>query len=269
MTLRLAACLCLLCPAARAQTALDGGPRAAALGGAQTALVASASGRANPASWATLPGRAVTFFTAEPFGLSALRLASVDLAEPARWGTLAAGARVFGADAYRETHLHVGAARGFRAGSARRINLGLRLRLHHVAIPGYGQASALAATAGLLVEVAPFIHAGFEAVNLHRPSLAGHDELPRTLSLGLAVQTAPSLRLVLDVVKDVRFPASVRAGVEARAADVLTLRAGAASAPACLTAGAGLRLGRLAVDVAAERHEALGWSPGVGVGLRW
>ena len=267
--LRLAVCLCLLSPVARAQTVLGGGARAAALGGAQTALVGAASGWANPASWATLPGRAVTFFAAEPFGLDALRLASADGAEPLRWGTVAAGVRVFGSEAYRETHLHAGFARGVRAGSARQIALGLRLRLHHVSIPGYGQASAAASTVGALVELAPGLYAGFEGRNLHRPKLAGRDELPRSLALGLGARLAPRFQVLVDLVKDVRFPLAVRAGVEARAADALTLRAGAASEPARLTAGLGFRVGRLAADIAAERHEALGWSPGIGLGLRW
>ena len=56
----------------RAQTSTDGGARAAALGGAATALADEATGYANPATWATFSGRAVSFFASEAFGLAAL-----------------------------------------------------------------------------------------------------------------------------------------------------------------------------------------------------
>ncbi|MDX1545951.1 MAG: hypothetical protein R3247_03135 [Rhodothermales bacterium] len=252
-----------------AQTGLEGGARAAGLGGAYCALPAHAAGRANPAAWASLPTRAVTFFAAQPYGLRALRLAAVDAFVPAGWGTATAGIRVFGTEAYRETHAHVGLARGFGLLSARRVHLGLRLRLHHVAIDGYGRAAALAVAGGLLVEVVPGLTAGVEAANLHAPSLAGREELPRTLALGLAYRPAPPMLLLVDVVKDVRFPLSVRAGAEASPGGVLVVRAGAATAPARFAAGAGIRLGTLGADVAAERHEALGWSPAIALNVTW
>ena len=253
----------------QAQTSTEGGARAAALGGAATALSHEPTGYANPAAWATFMARAVSFFASEAFGLAALRLGAAAYVEPTPFGTFAAGARTFGFDDYRETHFHAGFARGFRLGSTRRFHLGISLRYQRIAIPGYGGTGVLALGLGGLVQVRPGVQVGFQATNLHRPKLAGREELPRTLSLGLAYQPAEQVLIVLDAYKDVRFPLSVRAGVEVLPVAVLFLRAGATTAPQRITAGAGLRLGKLTADIAGEHHEVLGWSPALSVGLSW
>lgn len=253
----------------RAQSSKEGEARAAALGGAATALTHTPTGYANPASWATFSGRAVSFFAFEAFGLSALRLAAASYVEPTRLGAFAVGARTFGFDAYRETHLHVGFAHGFRLESTRRFHVGASLRYYRVSIPGYGNAGALGLGIGGLVEVWPSVLMGFQATNFHVPKLAGREELARTLALGLAYTPVEQVLAVLDVYKDVRFPLSVRAGVEVQPVAAFSLRAGAATEPSRFTAGAGIRLGHLVADVAGERHAILGWSPAVSFGLRW
>lgn len=253
----------------RAQSSTEGEARAAALGGAATALTHTPTGYANPASWATFSGRAVSFFAFEAFGLSALRLATAAYVEPTALGTFAAGARTFGFDDYRETHLHVGFARGFSLGATRRFHFGLSLRYYRVSIPNYGKAGALGVGLGGLVEVWPSVQVGFQATNIHVPKFAGREELARTLALGLGYTPIEHVLVVLDVYKDVRFPLSMRAGVEVQPVAAFLLRIGATTEPSRFTTGVGVRLGKLVVDVAGERHAVLGWSPAVSFGLRW
>lgn len=254
---------------AHAQTAMEGGARAAALGGAATALSADVWGHGNPASWSTLPGRAISFFATEAFGLSELRLGAAQYAEPTRFGTFSLGARIFGFEDYRETRFLAGYARGFSLGTARRIHAGIRLRFHQVSIPEYGQASALGLALGGLVNILPNLDLGFQATNFHNPKLAGDDALDRSLSLGLAYSPAEQLLIVADAFQDTDFPLSFRGGVEVQAVSALVLRAGFTTEPKRFTAGAGLRMGKLAADVAGENHEVLGWSPAISFGVQW
>lgn len=260
--------LLLFCSPAFAQTSMEGGARVAALGGAGTALAGDSWGYANPASWSTLAGRSVGFFATQAFGLEELRLGAAQYAEPFAFGTVALGARSFGFEDYRETHLNVGAARGFRLGTARHFHLGINLRYHRVSIPSYGSAGALALGLGGLVSVLPALDVGFHATNLHNPKL-GTEELARTLALGLAYAPNARLRVVADLYKDVRFPLSLRAGIEVQPIEALSLRAGATTEPSRITTGVGFHLGRIVADVAAERHEVIGWSPAVAFGLQW
>ena len=254
---------------AHAQTAMEGGARAAALGGAATALPGDVWGQGNPASWSTMPGRAISFFATEAFGLSALRLAAVQYVEPTRFGAFSAGARTFGFEDYQETRFLAGFARGFSLGTKRRFHAGLRLRYHQVSIPEYGQASALGLGIGGLMNILPSLHLGFQATNFHHPKLAGHEALDRSLSLGLAYTPVEQLLVVVDAYQDPDFPLSFRGGLEVQPVPVLVLRAGMTTEPSRFTAGAGLRLGKLMADLAGEKHEVLGWSPAISFGVQW
>ena len=113
------------------------------------------------------------------------------------------------------------------------------------------------------------MYAGFQATNLNAPKLAGREEFERTLSFGLSYFPVPRFRLLADAVKDVRFPLSLRAGLEVIPVQALALRAGFTTEPARFTTGVGVRLSSLAADVAAERHEVLGWSPAFSLSVLW
>ncbi|MFQ5569957.1 MAG: hypothetical protein ACE5G0_09800 [Rhodothermales bacterium] len=262
--------LILLSPlGGRAQTSMEGGARASALGGANTALTHEVSAFANPAAWATLSGRAVSFSATEAFGLSELRLGAVEYAEPTRLGTFAGGARTFGFDQYRETHFHAGYARGFRLDTSRRFSAGLFLRYQRVSIPNYGHTATLGLGLGGLVDVLPSVRVGFTAANLMVSSLSGREKLARSFSIGLAYLPVEGLLVVADVLKEKAFPFSIRAGLEVQPVPAFFLRVGATTEPTRFTAGAGVRLGKLVADLAGEHHEVLGWSPAVSFGLRW
>lgn len=275
----LLASLCILLPAAstRAQTAvtMEGGARAAALGGAATALSRNAWGLANPAAWGTLQGRALSFYATEAFGLSELRLGALRYAEPTPWGTVATGARTFGYESYRETAFLLGYARAFRLSTSRRVHAGLAARYFRLSLGersdgvSYGSAGALSFSVGALVHVIPRLMLGAAATNVTAASYADGADLPQTLALGLAYRATDRFLVTADAVKDIDAALSVRAGLEVVPVPVLAVRFGASNAPARLTAGIGLRLRRLRARLAAERHRTLGWTPAAGLALQW
>ena len=259
--------------AAQTTTSMEGGARVMALGGAATALTEDVWGASNPAAWATLPGRAFSFFAGQAFGLSALRLGAFHYAEPTRYGAFAGGARTFGFEDFRETHFNAGFARGFRLGTSRRLFLGTNARYVHVVQGGgYGSAGTVGLSLGALVSVLPAVTFGAHATNLNAPSLStemGAEELPHTLALGLSYTPDERLLVLLDAFKDIDRPLSVRAGVQVLPVEALALRAGITTQPTRFTAGLGLRTGRLRAGLAAEQHQALGWSPAASLGLQW
>jgi hypothetical protein len=262
----------LLVPPAWAQSLMDlrGGARAAALGQATTALAGDLGGHMNPAAVATHPDRGVTFYARQDFGLAELRLGSAFLVEPTRLGHLAAGASTFGFEDYREVHLTAGYARGIALGTSRRLHVGAFARYVRTQLGGsYGQAGALGLSLGGLVQVLPALSFGAHATNVNAPRLAGRDELPQTLAAGLAYDATDRFRVVADVFKDIDFPLSARAGVEVAPVEALAVRAGVTTEPTRFSAGAGVRVGHLAADVAAEQHLDLGWSPSVALSVWW
>jgi hypothetical protein len=260
-------CLAFSAPA---QSGMDliGSARATALGHATTALQGDVGSHANPAAAATAP-RFLQLFAYEAFGLADLRRGGISLAIPWRSGALHGGLGAFGSGAYREWYGSLGAAYQFGFGTTREVLIGARLRYYHTGIDGYGQSSALGLSLGSQVRLLPTLSFGASAINVNAPEMTEGADLPQILAIGLAYEAAPDVMIVLDVMKDIDFPLSVRGGLEVQVLPPLALRAGYTTEPSRFTAGAGIALGRLSADVAAEQHQALGWSPAVGLGIQW
>jgi hypothetical protein len=271
--LRLAVCALLLLgtEAARAQLVplAEGGARTLALGRAATGLDGDVWAHYNPSSWAGLEGRAASAFASQAFGLSELRVGAVAVAEPTRFGTFAGTARTYGFEDFRETHIGVGYARAVPLSASRAIHVGAALGYTAVSITDFGSGGALGLSLGALMEVLPDLDFGFHAYNLNRPELTEFDPLRSGLGVGIAYRPVEPALVLLSVDKDVDFPISFRGGVEVQPVDVLFLRAGFTTEPVRFSTGVGVAVGVLRADVAAERHEVLGWTPAFGFGVQF
>lgn len=250
-------------------TDLLGNARSDALGNATTASLSSVGPHANPGSPATLDHSTVLFYGRENFGLAALRYGATQVAVPTEWGVPSIGASTFGFDEYREVHLSVGIARPLQFGTSRQIHVGLVGRYHHTSIEGYGSAHAVGLNAGIVVTLLPALQLGAHATNINGASLVNEESIPRTLAVGIDYQALDQVTILVDLFKDVRYPATIRGGLEISPVDELALRIGHTTAPVRLTGGAGIHLGPLHAAIAAERHQELGWSPSASVEIQW
>jgi hypothetical protein len=247
----------------------EGGARTLALGRAAVALRGDVWAHYNPASPAGLPGRAASAFASQAFGLAELRVGAVAYAEPTPWGTFAGTARTYGFEDFRETHFGVGYARAVAISASRSVHVGATLGYTAVSITDYGTAGAVGLSLGVLTEVLPRLDFGFHAYNLNRPEFSEFDPLRSGLNVGLAYRPVDTALVLLGVDKDVDFPISFRGGVEVQPVEVLSLRAGFTTEPVRFSTGVGVGVGVLRADVAAERHEVLGWTPAFGFGVQF
>ncbi len=248
---------------------LFGNARADALGNSTTALPSAVGVQANPAARATLREATALFYARQGFGLSALRYGASHAALPLGWGTVSTGISTFGFEDYREVHASAGYARSLSLGTSRSLSVGTTIRYYHTSIAGYGSAESAAFNLGLGVALLRALHLGVHATNLNGASLVKREPLPRTLAVGLHYQALHHVRVLVDVFKDVRFPATARAGIEVRPVPPLSLRVGVTTRPVRFAGGAGIRLGPLNAHVAAEEHQELGWSPSASLRARW
>lgn len=251
------------------QTVWVMGARSSGLGSAGVALPDSRWASLNPASFAAALSASLHAYADQGFGLAELRTGAVQLVYPFRSATAGLGAQTLGFDDFRVSNATLALARGFTLGTSRRVEAGLALTLHHAQVAGYGSGSGLAFDAGVIVALLPDLRAGFSGRNVTASRLAGVEPLPQTLAIGLAYQPEPRVQIVADVVKDTRFPASVRAGVEVLPASPIALRVGVGTQPSRFSAGAGVQVGPLRADLAASRHDVLGWTPAVELGVTW
>ena len=248
---------------------LFGNARADALGNATTALPAAVGVQSNPSARTGLSRPTALFYARQSFGLKALRYSATHVAIPVSWGILSGGASTFGFEDYREVHLSLGYARALQFGTTRSLRVGGAFRMHHTSIAQYGRASALGLNLGLGLRLLHALHLGAMATNVTGAALVPEEPLPRTLAVGLFYRALDDVRVVVDAFKDARFPLTVRGGLEVRPVSPLFLRAGVTTTPTRLRVGAGVRLGPLNADVAAEQHQRLGWSPSASLRVRW
>lgn len=265
------ALLLLAAPSASAQLVplAEGGARALALGRATTALRGDVWGHYNPASWATLENGTAGLFASQAFGLSETRLGALAAAHPTRYGTAAVTARTYGFEDFRETQVGLGYGRAIPVSASRFVHVGAHVQYTGISIPDFGSAGALGLSVGALTEVLPGLDFGFYVQNLNRPEITDLDPLRTALAVGLAYRPLEEALVLFAVDKDVDYPVSFRGGVEVQPVEVLFLRAGFGTEPARFSAGVGVQVGPVRADVAADRHEVLGWTPAFELGVFW
>ena len=256
--------LVLLAAPAAGQT-LDEGGRLASLSGGGSAVDVDIWGFVNPASGIEPGSSALGVHVSQAYGLAELRSGAIVTARTFDELTVSFGARTFGFELYRESSFRLRASRrlGRLAGGLR---VGVALGYHHLGIDEFGSAGAVTVDAGWIASPLPGLMLGGSVVNLNGGSYTAHDDLPRVLKLGAAYSPG-RITVIADVMKDVRYPLSLIMGAEFIPHDAFVVRAAAATEPERFTAGVGLRLGPMTIDLSTERHYLLGWSPAVG--LEW
>lgn len=244
------------------------GARMAALGHAGSALGDGAwNVFANPALLSAETGT-ISFYGIRNYGMSELTdmAASGSYSPGGRVGTFALGMHSYGFELYRESRFRLGYQNSYAG-----LKLGVVPGITHLSIRNYGSATAFTLDAGLAYAlVEDVLYFGAWASNLNRARLGeSREELPRALAAGLSYRIARRALLTGEVFKDVRFPVSWRGGLEVELIDQLFVRGGLTTEPLTYALGAGYRTGRLSFNFAAQQHYALGWSPGLDIGLRW
>lgn len=194
-----------------------------------------------------------------PFALSELQRAGFGLVAPLEHSTFGFKAATFGFDAYRETQFSLAYSRLLNSN----FSLGAELIYWNQNIAEYGNKGFLTFALGLQAQLSPTLKAGAHLYNPIRARVTEQEMTFSSLQLGLIYQPSEQLDILAEVYKDIDFPAQVKAGIDYKIEDKLALRLGISTAPVRFSFGLGIRvLPGWAVDLAASRHEFLGFSPG-------
>lgn len=259
-------CLCIIIPFASTTWAQSG--RSVALGNATTAYTYDSGFSSNSANQDSYFKHTLSLQSTQKFGLSELRGASLSYSQRAKPVNIGFLVESFGYSAFRRNNVGLNVAKGFKLGTSRKFNVGLGIKMFQVQADGYDSKTAIGISGGWSTALTEKTQIAFNAQNFSRPRFATDEEVERSLALGIQYKPTqlPTVFLV-DVIKDVRFPLSLRTGVEIRPIDALALRAGATTAPSTYSIGAGFQAGKLNADFAAQRHESLGWSPNINLSI--
>jgi len=189
------------------------------------------------------------------FGLRELGRAAFVYAEPFPWGCLSLGGTKSGFDLYKELTLK--GACGFNL--AGDLQLGIALTWYHLSIAGYGSAWTVGVDAGLRLLLSEVFACGVAASNINAPAVgSAREKIPQAFSTGIMASPLESVHLSLDLIKDVRFPACLKMGVEVSLLETLALRCGTSTDPSMVACGLGLTALFMQIDYAMTYHSVLG-----------
>lgn len=247
------------------------GARELSMGRATTALPESDwSLFANPAMISgTTSG--VSFFGVRYYGLDEITDLAVAIVLPSTIGSLALGAHRFGDDLYNESRLRIGYKKEYQG-----FHFGLVANYNHLSIGGgYGSAGAIGLDVGIAAMIVNGLWLAAKAVNVNQPTYGEYnglsEDLARDLSIGFSYQLSDLLLFSIEAVKDIRFPISYRAGIDAKILGNFRGRAGVTTEPVTFAGGFGLSGKAWAVNIGVQQHEnpVLGMSPAMDFSLSW
>lgn len=242
------------------------GARETAMGQAVTAIQgAGFSAFANPAALHK-DERGMSFYSIRYYGISELTDVAAQIYGNLFSIPVAAGIHHFGGSNYQETRLKTSVAVQL-TGS---ISIGGATTLTSYQFGGvYQNRSSAALDAGFLWKPSEQFAAGARTVNLIGGKLPQAAQPAREIAVGFLYRPAEEVLFTADLVDDVRYDASIRAGTEFMIGKMIALRAGITTAPETASLGVGLYLGSLKANLVMQRHSvgALGMSPGID--LQW
>lgn len=235
------------------------GTRSVALGGANTAL--------ENYEWALFSNpalidrnrTAVSFHSFRSYGLVELTDIAAAGSYSTKFGALALGFHRYGDDLYNESRIRLGYKNEFK-----NLLFGLALNYNTISFGSvYGSANALGLDVGIAANITESLLIGAKSVNVNEPSYTDGEELPRELAIGFSYFLAETALFTFDTVKDVRFPVAYRGGVEIKVIENLKGRFGFSSEPNTFSFGLGYNSENWIVNLAVQKHQLLGMSPGV------
>lgn len=204
----------------------------------------------------------VGFYGLRNYGFPELTDMSALGSIPARFGVSSLGFHRYGDSKYNETRIRFGYKNIWQE-----LHFGVALNYNHISFGGtYGSGGALGVDLGLAAAITSKLWIGAKATNINRPEYeyqTMEEYLPRELGLGMSYQLNEIALFAFDVVKDVKFPVSYRGGVDVKIIEDLRGRVGITTKPLTYSMGFGYGKERWDANFALQKHQYLGFSPGL------
>jgi hypothetical protein len=191
------------------------------------------------------------------FGLSELRTSTFAAAVPFTFAVLALKAEKFGYDLYKETEIGMSFALNFNPN----VSGGLSINFHRFDIARYGSTQNIILNGGVLARLLNTVRVGFNFNNLSGSTIGQSDEkIPQQLSFGFCWSAVKDLLLSFEIEKDIRFPESIKFGVEQKVFGALAFQAGVSNKPEKYSAGFTVKFLFFEFGYAGYSHVDLGWT---------
>jgi hypothetical protein len=240
------------------------GARSAGMGNASVSLSDAWSAQYNQAGLGFVRDISGGVYYENRFLLKELGIKGGVIALPVKAGTFGICVSNFGYSLYSESKYSLSFAKAF----GDKLSAGIAMDYLSTKIAeGYGTQGALAAEFGLQAKPLKGLTIGAHVYNPTRAKLAAYNDerLPTVIRLGGDYAFSEKVTLAVETEKDIAKKAIFKAGIEYKPVKEFYLRAGIGTNPTLTSFGFGINLKALKIDVAANYHQVLGFSPQLGL----
>jgi hypothetical protein len=210
----------------------------------------------NPAGLRRICGlSAAAFYSPSPFGMKELSNSAAIVAWQGNIVNIAAGYMRYGFDLYNESAFSM----AFAVSPAYNFYSGLSVNYHHLKIQNYGTDGTVVINIGAQYFILNRLSAGFCIDNVTRASFGNSkDQVPVSIDAGMAFMPADGFTICAAAQKELKMPATIKAGAEWQIVRQFHFRYGVSAQPERYTAGAGIAYGIFRADYAVFTHPDLG-----------
>ena len=239
------------------------GARATGMGNTSVTFQDVYSAFSNQAGLAFLEDFSVGMHTERRFLVEDINSASLAMAYPSKLGTFGLAANFFGANAYNEQRIGLSYARKL----FEQVALGVQFDYLGIRIPEYGNRASFTFEIGLQAQINKHFILGAHVFSPARIQLTDQEEdiIPSQFNIGASYLPSEKVMITAEVEKDIDYPYSLRAGVEYRVVEKLSLRVGGGSYPSQTGFGLGLHLKSIQIDLSSAYHWVLGFTPSISI----
>lgn len=147
------------------------------------------------------------------------------------------------------------------------LSIGLKANYHQLKITNYGSTATFSVDVGATYLINKELSLGlylnnpssqqFNATNLQA-------KIPSEIHLGAAYEPSNKVIIAGEIIKDFNRKVDVAFGIDYKVMEVLSLRGGMNAKPFKQSAGIGLHLKHLNLDMAVQNHPQIGYTPQIG-----
>lgn len=237
-----------------------GNARTGALGNASVMLSDPFSTYYNQAGLGFVEDYAVGVTAERKFLLNDLNSITGIATIPTGTGTFGLSFNYFGSSAYNEKKAGIAFGKSFGKFSA-----GLQFDYLGIHVQEYGTKNTFTFEAGIQYRLFENLQLGTHVFNPIRITLEdfADEKIPTIMRFGLSYQPIEQLDILAETEKDIERPFNFRLGVEYDIIEELDLRGGLSTNPLQGSFGFGVNLSSINIDLAADYHPVLGFTPQV------
>ncbi len=240
------------------------GARSSAMGNASVSLSDVWSAQHNQAGLGFLHSPSAGVYYENRFMLKELSVKGGVLAIPVKGGAFGLCISNFGYSLYSENKYSLSFAKAF----GDKFSMGIAMDYLTTKISeGYGKKGVFAAEIGLQAKPIKGLNIGAHVYNPTRTKLLtyNNERIPTIIRLGADYTFSEKVTIALESEKDIAQKAIFKAGIEYRAVKEFYLRAGISTNPTLSSFGFGINLKNFKLDLSANYHQTLGFSPQLGL----